>query len=77
MSQNIHGIRLTNGVYILYGRGVPSSRPDIPELFSAQIGSTYRRTDGVAGGILFVCTGNGVPPTGANAGTLSTWTAYA
>jgi hypothetical protein len=68
---------MTAGIYDLYGKGLPSSRSDIVELFACQVGSTYRRTDGLPGGILFVCTGNGTPPTGGSAGTLSTWTAYA
>jgi hypothetical protein len=77
MSANIHGILLTNGIYILYGHSAPGTRTDMPELYSAQPSSVYHRTDGTAGSLLYVCTVGGTPASGGSAGVLSTWTAYA
>jgi hypothetical protein len=77
MSQIVHGQQLGAGIYDLVAKGTPSSRRDLAELYSAQVGSTYRNISGSAGSILFVCTTSGIPATGGNTGVISLWTAYA
>ena len=75
MAQITRGINLGNFVYDLQGNGDPNSRTDVQELFSARIGSTYRRLDGTAGSILYLCVKAGTPATGGSVAVSGTWTA--
>jgi hypothetical protein len=77
MSQVVHGLQLTNGIFHLFGHGAPSSRSDMWEMFAAQPGSLYSRTDGVASTVLYACVVGGTPPTGGSVGVLSQWNAVA
>jgi hypothetical protein len=77
MSQITQGICLGNGVYDLRGVGDPNLRTVPQEMFAARVGSTYRRTDGTAGSIFYLCVQAGTPATGAAPAVAGTWTAIA
>jgi hypothetical protein len=61
----------------LRGNGDPNLRVDAPELFAAEIGATYARSDGGAGTALYVCVKRGIPATGGSVAVAGTWTAIA